>query len=63
MSSTIGGNDPDHDLSDAEKNRREPELRKQAREAMKKKQKKVRDKLLARANEISRAKSKRADHH
>jgi len=59
MSSTIGGEDEHHDLStkdDLEKN-----LRAEARKLMKQKSK--RNKLLKKANEISRTKSKKADHH
>ena len=62
MSSTIGGEDINHDLSTDEKNKLERELRAEARKLMLKGKKK-RKSLLNQANEISRRKSKRADHH
>jgi hypothetical protein len=55
----LGGDDPWHDLSDKEKDRREKELRKEARHDLPKRPKDARRKI-ARANEISRRKSKRA---
>ena len=58
MTSTLGGDDPLHDLDDDEKDRIERELRKKARE--KGTRPKERNRLINRANEISRQKSKRA---
>jgi|SaaInl8_200m_RNA_FD_contig_121_166374_length_8701_multi_5_in_0_out_0_10 hypothetical protein len=63
MSSTIGGEDINHDLSTDEKERLEKELRAKARKLMLTEKKKKRKSLLNQANEISRRKSKRADHH
>jgi hypothetical protein len=60
MTSTIGGDDPSHDLTDAQKDREETRLREEARQLLGGKQKKERNKKLSRANEISRQKSKRA---
>jgi len=61
MSSTIGGEDEHHDLSAKEKDDLEKKLRAEARKLMKQKSK--RNRLLKKANEISRTKSKKADHH
>ena len=58
MTSTLGGDDPLHDLGDNEKDKQEKELRKKAR--AKGTKPKERNRLLNRANEISRPKSKRA---
>lgn len=63
MSSTIGGEDINHDLTTDEKDKLERELRAEARKLMLKGKKKKRKSLLNQANEISRRKSKRADHH
>lgn len=74
MSSTIGGEDINHDLSADEKDKLEKKLRADARElilkgkkkkkkSVLKEEKKKRNSLLNQANEISRRKSKRADHH
>jgi len=63
MSSTIGGEDINHDLSANEKDKLEKELRTEARKLMSNGKKKKRKSLLNQANEISRRKSKRADHH
>lgn len=60
MNSTLGGDDPDHDLSNEEKDELEKELRELARDALKRKKPKDRQKFNARAVEVSRAKSKRA---
>jgi hypothetical protein len=60
MPSTLGGDDPSHDLSEAEKDRMEQQLRKEARKLLDAKYKKERNRRLNRANEISRDKSKRA---
>ena len=60
MTSTIGGNDPLHDLDDDKKDKEEKRLRAEAR---KQKKPKERNKLNNRAYEISREKSKRAQHH
>jgi len=61
--STIGGDDPDHDLSPEEKDRLEAELREQAKKKLQEGRRKERNKLNNRAREISRTKSQRADHH
>ncbi len=61
MSSTIGGEDDHHDLSTKEKDELEKKLRAEARKLMRQKSK--RNNLLKRANEISRTKSNKADHH
>ncbi|QTA81312.1 Uncharacterized protein dnl_36450 [Desulfonema limicola] len=63
MSSTIGGEDINHDLTTDEKDKLERDLRAEARKLMLKGKKKKRKSLLNQANEISRRKSKRADHH
>lgn len=63
MSSTIGGEDINHDLTTDEKDKLERDLRAEARNLMLKGKKKKRKSLLNQANEISRRKSKRADHH
>ena len=63
MSSTIGGEDISHDLSAEEKDRLEKKIRAQARKLMLTGNKKKRKSLLNQANEISRRKSRRADHH
>ncbi len=60
MASDLGGDDPDHDLDPREKDKLERELRKKAREMRGGGQAKERAKLLARAVEISRRKSKKA---
>jgi hypothetical protein len=61
--STLGGDDPDHDLSDEEKDRRERELRRDARDLLEKDKAKENKRLLNRARNISRRPSRRADHH
>ena len=58
MTSTLGGDTPVHDLDDDEKDRLEKELRQKARQ--KNTKPKERNRLINRANEISRPKSKRA---
>ena len=64
MASTIGGDDQQHDLMAEEKDQLEKKLRADDRELLKKpKQKKQRNSLLNQASEISRRKSKRAEHH
>ena len=60
MTSTIGGNDPLHGLNDEEKDKEEKKLRAGSEEQKKPKE---RNKLNNRAYEISREKSKRAQHH
>jgi hypothetical protein len=60
---TLGGDDPDHQLSPEEKDRLERELRKEARRLLMEKRSKESKKLLNRARNISRRASKRADHH
>jgi hypothetical protein len=59
MTSTLGGDDPLHDLPEDEKNRLEEKMRKEAREKYGNKPKE-RNRRMNRANEISRKKSKRA---
>jgi hypothetical protein len=58
MTSTAGGDDPLHDLADDEKDKIEKVLRARAREQATKP--KERNRLISRANEISRRKSRRA---
>ena len=53
----------DFDLTNEEKDKLEKELRAQAREEFRRGNKRVREKKLTRAKEISRRKSRRADHH
>jgi hypothetical protein len=60
MTSTIGGDDPGHDLADSEKDREERRLREEARRLLGSKNKRERNRKLNRANEISRKKSARA---
>ena len=60
MVSTIGGDDPLHDLSPEEKDRKEKKLRKEARDLRRRGKHKDGRKKESRATEISRAKSKRA---
>ena len=60
MSSTLGGSDPGHDLTDEQKNREEARLREEARGLLGGKNARERRRKLSRANEISRDKSKRA---
>jgi hypothetical protein len=60
MTSTLGGDDPSHDLSDSLKDAEEKKLREEARKLLGGKNKKERNKKLNRANEISRKKAKRA---
>jgi hypothetical protein len=59
MSSTLGGRDPEHDLSPPENDKLEKELRAQGRAALREGRAKDRKKLDARAVEISRDKSKK----
>lgn len=61
--STIGGDDPEHELAPEEKDRREKELRLAAKEALKEKKAKLRRELENRARNISRRASRRAQHH
>ena len=60
MTSTMGGDDPSHELSESEKDREERRLREEARRLLEGKDKKDRTRKLKRANEISRKKAKRA---
>lgn len=60
---TIGGDDPNHDLSKEEKDRLERELREQARIDRREKRMKDARKKLDRAVSISRVKSRKAQHH
>jgi len=60
MSSTLGGEDPLHDLSPDQKDKEEKKLREEARKLLGSGDRKERLKKLNRANEISREKAKRA---
>lgn len=60
MSSTMGGDDPSHDLTEEEKDREEEKLRREARSLLGAGKKKERNRLLNRANEISREKARRS---
>lgn len=60
MTSTMGGDDPAHDLPDAEKDNLERKLREAARRLLGAKSKKERNRKINQANEISRKKSGRA---
>jgi hypothetical protein len=60
VSSTLGGDDPKHDLTPEEKDRAEAALRKNARQALREGRPRERKILDARAVEISRLKSKKA---
>jgi hypothetical protein len=59
MTSTIGGDDPDHDLPAGEKDRLEAKLRGESRELRRHGKPKEAIRKIDRANEISRRKSKR----
>lgn len=63
MATTIGGNDPNHDLTEQEKEGLERSLRAKAREMIRQGKAKERKKMIDRAQDISRQKSKMADHH
>ncbi len=63
MSSNIGGDDEYHDFSNDEKDAFEKAMCAKARELMKQKKAKERKSLLDQAAEISRKKSKKAEHH
>ena len=63
MSSTLGGADPAHDLSAREKDIMEADLQQEARALMRQGKIKQRRRCIARANEISRRKAKRAHEH
>lgn len=63
MASTVGGDDPAHDLSLEEKDLREKALLREAQEMFRTKRAKERRKKLAQAQEISRRKSGAAQHH
>ena len=63
MRSTLGGDDPDHDLSPEEKDQREKELRKEGKSLRRRGKPKEAKKKFDRATEISRPKSKTAQHH
>jgi hypothetical protein len=60
MTSTLGGDDPSHDLTSEDKDRVERQLREEARKLLGGPNRKERNKKLNRANEISRDKAKRA---
>jgi hypothetical protein len=63
--SSLGGDDPDHQLpdKDKDKDKRETELRAQAREQLVQGNAKRRRELENRARNISRKESRRAQHH
>ena len=61
--STIGGDDPDHEMSNEEKDRRERKLREEARQALADGKPKDCQRLNSRARNISRRPSRRAEHH
>jgi len=61
--SSLGGDDPDHDLSPEEKDRIERRLRENARKLLAQGETKESRKLMNRARNISRRPSKRAGHH
>jgi hypothetical protein len=63
MASTMGGSDPDHDLSPDEKDRREKELRDEGKQLRRQKKPREAKKKFDRATEISREKSRTAQHH
>jgi len=63
MTSTLGGDDPEHDLPPEEKDRREKALRLEGRHLRKEGKPKDARRKLDRATEISRPKSKSAQHH
>lgn len=60
---TMGGDDPEHQLSDKQKDKRERELREFARQLLLQSKPKEANKLLRRARNISREPSKHAQHH
>ncbi len=60
MASTIGGDDPQHDLSETDKDVAEKMLREEARALLSGKNNKARGRKLNQANEISRKKAKRS---
>ena len=60
---TIGGDDPDHDLPPDEKDKLEQELRAQARQHLKAARAKESRKLVNKAVNISRKPSRRSQHH
>lgn len=63
MASTLGGDDPKHDLTPQQKDAFEAELRAKARQALRDSRPRDRKRFDARAVEISRDKSKRAHQH
>jgi len=60
---TMGGDDPEHQLSDKQKDKRERELRELAKQLLRQNKSKEANKLLRRARNISREPSKHAQHH
>jgi hypothetical protein len=60
MTSTLGGDDPSHDIPVAEKDRIEKHLREEARKLLQRGNAQERNRKLSRASEISRNKSRRA---
>ena len=63
MASTIGGDDPNHDLSADEKDKRERKLREEGKQLRRRGKPKEAKRKYDRATEISRDKSKIAQHH
>jgi hypothetical protein len=63
MTSTIGGDDPAHDLSKEEKEELVRSLLEEAKDLMKRGKTKEDRKKRARATEIARRKSKNQEHH
>jgi hypothetical protein len=63
MGSTIGGDDPAHNLPAAEKDQREKKLRGEGKQLRRRNKPKEARKKFDRATEISREKSKTAQHH
>jgi hypothetical protein len=59
----MGGDDPEHQLSDKQKDKRERELRELAKQLLRQNKSKEANKLLRRARNISREPSKHAQHH
>ena len=63
MASTVGGDDPAHDLPDEQKDEKEEALLVEAQRLFRSGKAKERKKKLAQAREVSRRKSRRAQHH
>lgn len=60
---TKGGDDPNHELPNAEKDRIEADLREQARKLLRENKAKDSKRLTNRARNISRRESKKQEHH